>query len=279
MQTTGSETMRGAVAWITGSSRGIGRAIAERLAAEGAAVVVHGSTMESPAAFAEGTNMESLAAQIATTYQVQTSFEIGDLTDPETVRAMVASITSRHGGIDVLVNCAGGDIGAAGTGAPNAGKPQHNDPVHVGDQDLQTVMRRNVDTVINACRAVAPQMMERRSGSIVTIGSIAALEGLAQSSIYSTAKAAVHQYSRCLAQYLRPYNVRVNVVAPGNTATERFKHSRETDPEQLKTSGTLLRYGTPEEVAAAVAMLAGGALSYVSGQVMRVDGGQQTWSA
>ena len=122
-------------------------------------------------------------------------------------------------------------------------------------------------------------MMARKTGKIVNIGSIAALTGIPGSAIYASAKAAVHEYSRCLAIQLRPYDINVNVVAPGDTLTGRFVASRDTDEDRKVKSGTLDRYGWPVEIAAAVEFLATDASSYISGQVIRVDGGSQCWPA
>jgi 3-oxoacyl-[acyl-carrier protein] reductase len=177
------------------------------------------------------------------------------------------------------VNCAGGDIGVRGAVAPNAGKPQGNDAVFISMNDLRAVLDRNLLTCILPCREVAPEMMERKSGRIVNIGSIAGLFGHAESAIYATAKAAVHEYSRCLAMQLRPYDVSVNVVAPGDTVTARFVASRPTEQAMMTESGTLERYGWPMEVARAVAYFCADSTTYITGQVLRVDGGKQTWPA
>jgi 3-oxoacyl-[acyl-carrier protein] reductase len=122
-------------------------------------------------------------------------------------------------------------------------------------------------------------MMQRRQGRIVTVSSVDALHGVANGSIYATAKAAVIAYSRCLAAQLRPYNVPVNVIAPGSVLTPRFRASRALDERRLVQDGTLERYGDPIEVARAVAFVASEGATYMSGQVLRVDGGAQPWPA
>jgi 3-oxoacyl-[acyl-carrier protein] reductase len=150
--------------------------------------------------------------------------------------------------------------------------------VFVSLEDLHAVLNRNLLSCILACRAVAPEMMERRRGRIVTISSVDALHGVDNGAIYATAKAAVNEYSRCLAVQLRPYNIPVNVIAPGGILTPRFRASRPLDPARL-SDNTLQRYGDPEEIARAVAYLAGPANTFISGQVVRVDGGAQPWPA
>ena len=271
--------LSGRVAWVTGSSRGLGRAIADHLASLGASVVVHGTTPTSTRAFNEADSLASVAEAIAESHHVRTLAVHGDLSEPATVDRAVHEIHETFERIDILVHAAGGDIGAQGTGAPNAGKPDPNDAVFIGLDDIHAILNRNLLSTILVCRAVAPEMLQRRGGHIVTISSVGALQGTANGSLYATAKAGMTEYTRCLAVQLREFNVRVNVIAPGAILTPRFRASRPIDAEQLVEDGTLLRYGQPIEIARAVAFLVGDSASYISGQVLRVDGGLQAWPA
>jgi 3-oxoacyl-[acyl-carrier protein] reductase len=267
------------VAWVTGSSRGIGRVVASHLASLGADVVVHGTTPTSTRQLNEADSLDAVAAEIASEHDVDVLAVHGDLTDAKTVENLVEEIRGRFGRIDILINNAGGDIGSKGVSAENAGKPLVNDAVKISMTDVQTILNRNLMTCILACRAVAPEMMERNEGWIVTIGSIAGLSGHPWEVTYSVSKAAVHEYTRCLAAQLRPHGVYANVIAPGEIITARFEASRPTKDERKVESGALTRYGWPKEVAKAVEFFVTADSSYITGQVLRVDGGAQLWPA
>ena len=201
------------VAWVTGSSRGLGRVMATHLCRLGARVAVHGTRPDSPRSFGEGESMEQVARDVAAEAGGVAMPVWGDVTDEATVKRM------------------------------------------------------------------AGEMMARKQGRIITIGSIAGCFGRDDGAIYSVAKAGVHEYTRCLAVQLRPYNVPVNCVAPGGTVTNRFLVIHDVDQKKLVEEGTLDRYGRPDEVADVVAALASEAGRFISGQVIRVDGGSQCWPA
>jgi 3-oxoacyl-[acyl-carrier protein] reductase len=271
--------LAGQIAWVTGSSRGLGRVMAEHLGRLGADLVVHGTTQTSARAFGEGESLDHVAREVAARTGRRALAVAADLARADQVQSAVARIHGEYGRIDVLVNNAGGDIGPTGATGPDGGRPRVNDGVYIALEDLRAVIDRNLLSCIYVCREVAPQMIERRAGRIVNLGSVAGLSGRAEGVIYATAKAAVHEYTRCLAVQLRPYNVTVNCVAPGGTMTPRFVATGQARPSGVEKIGTLEGYGRPEDIAHAVAYFVTEAGRHVSGQILRVDGGDQTWPA
>jgi 3-oxoacyl-[acyl-carrier protein] reductase len=271
--------LSGQVAWVTGSSRGLGRVMATHLGRLGAAVVVHGTTRTSARAFGEAESLDQVARDVAGETGGRVLAVAADLAREDEVRTAVERIRRELGRIDVLVANAGGDIGPGGATAPGGGRPAKNDAVHIAIEDLRAVLDRNLLSCILVCREVAPEMMNRRSGRIVTLGSVAGLSGRAEGAIYATAKAAVHEYTRCLAAQLRPYNVAVNCVAPGGTLTARFLATGQAKDAILERGETLEGYGRPEDIARAVEYFVTDPGRHVTGQVLRVDGGDQLWPA
>jgi 3-oxoacyl-[acyl-carrier protein] reductase len=274
-----AKSLAGQVAWITGSSRGLGRVMATRLCQMGAMVAVHGTRFDSPKSFGEGESMEQVARDIALEASGTTMPIWGDVTDEAEVERMAQAIRGKWGRIDILVTNAGGDIGAGGTGVGRGGRPSPDECIGIPLADIRAVLDRNLLSCILCCREVASEMMARKHGRIITIGSIAGTFGRDDGAIYSVAKAGVHEYTRCLAVQLRPHNVPVNCIAPGGTVTNRFLVIHEIEQEKLIEEGTLVRYGRAHEVAAAVAFLASEEGRFISGQVIRVDGGSQCWPA
>jgi 3-oxoacyl-[acyl-carrier protein] reductase len=263
--------LEGKVALVTGAGRGLGRAFAEHLASLGCKVGVHGMRENGPAEYGEGTTLTETARQIGETHSVQTCRVLGDLTDADQVKQVVATVGVELGPVDILVHNAGGDIAAAG------GKPNPNDAVDIKLIDIRSVLDRNLLSTILVCQECARVMMPRKSGRILTLSSISAFKGLASSSIYATAKAGVVEYTRCLAEQLRSHNINVNSLAPGDTRTGRFLGTRKVDDVRLVTEGTLDRVGMVDEVTRVVEFFAGPLGAFVTGQVLRVDGGSQIW--
>src|SRR5450432_677996 len=271
---TQSESIRplaGKTALVTGAGRGLGRAFAERLASLGADIAIHGMRENGPAEYGEGSSLTAVADAVAAAYGVRTVRVLGDLTKGEDIERVIETTSRSLGPIDILIHNAGGDIAAAG------GKPDPNDAVGIREADVRAVLDRNLLSTILTCQAVARGMMDRRCGRIVTIGSVAAFKGRTQGSIYAVAKAGVTHYTRCLADQLRPYDITVNCIAPGDTRTGRFMGTRSVDQARLVETGTLDRIATVDEVARVVEVFAGPLGAFVSGQVLRVEGGGQCW--
>jgi 3-oxoacyl-[acyl-carrier protein] reductase len=265
--------LEGKVALVTGAGRGLGRAFAEHLASLGCRMGIHGMREHGPSEYGEGTTLTETAREIGQQHSVQAVRLLGDLTDAAQVERVFQELSTALGPVDILVHNAGGDIAAAG------GKPNPNDAVGVKLEDIRAVLDRNLLSTILTCQAAAKQMMPRKTGRILTLSSIAAFKGIPNSVIYATAKAGVVEYTRCLAEQLRPFNINVNSLAPGDTRTGRFLGTRKVDESRMVSEGTLDRIGLVDEVTRVVEFFAGPLGAFVTGQVLRVDGGSQIWPA
>ncbi|MEI6417976.1 MAG: SDR family oxidoreductase [Sphingomonadales bacterium] len=258
--------LTGAVALVTGSGRGLGRAIATRLADLGADVAVHDISETAPAQFGEEKSLTGLAERLAEQNSVRTAAVLGDIADEAQVAAMVAATEAALGPVSILVNCAGGDIGAAG------GKPDPNGALDISLADTQAIINRNFIGTMLVCRAVLPGMAARNQGSVINFGSLNGHRAVTSEVVYGCMKAAIVHYTRCLAMEMRPHGVRVNVVSPGPAMSARFMATRQTDPAMMGDGPSLDRYATPDEIAGVVAFLSGPDSRFISGQVVRIDG-------
>lgn len=265
-------TLAGRVALVTGSGRGLGRVIAQHLGQLGAALAIHDLAETSPSDYGEAATL-SESAQRLLGPSGRGIAVTGDITDETAIQRIVETVQSRLGPISILVNCAGGDIGARGT------KPSPNGATAFNLDDVRAVIDRNLLGTMLMCRAVAPGMAERQHGVVINIASVAAHYGASSEVAYACAKAAIVHYTRCLAAEVREAGVRVNCVSPGPAKTARFLATRKHDTEMMQEGPSLRRYATAAEVADAVAFLAGDQARFVSGQVLRVDGGAGLYAA
>ena len=262
-----TKELSGKIAFVTGSGRGLGNVMARRLAEMGADVAVHDLSPTETAKYGEADNLDQVVKSIEA-MGVRSVGVTGNIGDPEAVAKMKAAIEAGLGEVQILVNCAGGDIGASGN------KPNPNTGLGTSFEDIKVLTNNNLIGTMLVCQTFVPPMVKAGTGSVVNIASAAAHMGCSPEVVYSTLKAAVVHYTRCLAKELREDGVRINVVSPGATKSARFQATRPMEPGKMDSSQkSLVRYAEPAEIADAVAFLSGPRAKFINGQVIRVDGG------
>lgn len=262
-----TKELAGKIAFVTGSGRGLGSFMAKRLAEMGAHVAVHDLSPTETAKYGKSSTLEEMVKTIEA-YGVKSVGVTGNIGDRDAVARMKQTIESKLGEVEILVNCAGGDIGASGN------KPKPNDALNISFEDIKVLTENNLIGTMLVCQAFVPPMVKRGAGSVINVASAAAHMGCSPEVVYSTLKAAVVHYTRCLAKELYHDGVRINAVSPGPSKTARFQATRVVDPEKMKSDKkSFERYAEPEEIADAVGFLASSRSKFINGQVIRVDGG------
>jgi len=235
---------------ITGGSRGIGRAMVEHFIAEGAHVTflyrANAAAADAIVAAARADGAEVVAEQV-------------DVRDGDACTATAGRAVARYGRIDVLVN--------------NSGVVRDTLLGWMSDDELRTVLDTNVTGVFNVTRAVVPHMIAQRAGRIINVSSIAAEKGGRGQTNYAASKGAIDALTRALAVELAPRGITVNAVAPGLIETDLSGPLRESAGAQARSRILLRRFGQPADVAYAVLFLASRYADYITGTILRVDGG------
>ena len=246
--------LQGKKAIVTGGTRGIGFAVVQTFLRNGASVALFGSRQE--------TVDKALAALKAENPDWEVIGMAPDLTDYAAVDAAFAEAEKAFGRIDILVN--------------NAGISAREPLYDYTPEAFEKMMRLNVSAVFNGCRAVAPRMKAQGGGSIINTSSMVSLYGQPSGVGYPTSKFAVNGMTRSLARELGRDNIRVNAVAPGVTRTDMVANLPQEIVQRVCAPIPLGRMGEPEEVANAFLFLASDLASYITGEILQVDGAAQT---
>lgn len=244
--------LTGKVAMVTGASRGIGRAISEALARQGALVAMTDVLGDAAVQAAHELVAAGLKAEGYTM----------DVTSPETVQATVAAVVERHGRIDILVN--------------NAGIVRDMVALRLKREDWDLVLNVNLTGTFTCTQAVLRTMMRQHGGRIINISSVVGQMGNAGQSNYAASKAGIIGFSKSMARELAVRGITVNVVAPGLIDTDMTRGLPENVRNEWASMVPLGRLGTADDVASAVCFLATDEASYISGQVLAVNGAMYT---
>jgi 3-oxoacyl-[acyl-carrier protein] reductase len=240
----------GRVAIVTGGGRGIGRAVALRLAEEGANLAI--SYRRDDAAAEE-------AAQGVRQAGVECELFKGDVSSPKDVEALFKGVSEAFGRVDILVN--------------NAGITRDNLMMRMKDEEFDEVLRTNLKGTYLCTRAALRPMIRARWGRIVNVSSVVGLVGNAGQANYAASKAGIIGFTKSVAREVAQRGITVNAVAPGYVETELTGSLPENVKDQIRGQVPMGRFGEPEEVAQVVVFLAGEAAGYVTGQTIAVDGG------
>ena len=247
-----NETIQRA-AIVTGSSRGIGHAIAEALAKSGFNVCLNCSSEHSLPALSEA------AEQLSAQYGVQAIAQVANVASADEAKALVDAAAEAFGRVDVLVN--------------NAGITRDGLIARMKEEDFDAVIDVNLKGAFNCCKAVAPRMMKQRYGRIISLSSVVAVYGNAGQANYAASKGGIIGLTKSIACELAPRNVTANAVAPGFIDTDMTGALSDKQRESLIEHIGSKRLGKPEDVAALVNFLASEEAGYITGQVICVDGG------
>ena len=239
--------LQGEVALVTGASRGIGAAIADKLASLGATVVGTATSEHGAAAIGERLAPHGGHGRVL------------DVTGEGAIEALVEGIAKDIGPVSILVN--------------NAGITRDNLLMRMKDEDWQAILDTNLTSVYRSSKAVMRAMMKARKGRIINIASVIGVTGNAGQANYAAAKAGIIAFSKSLAREVGSRGITVNVVAPGFIETDMTRDLPEEGKAAMLTQIALGRLGKPSDIAAAVAFLAGPAAAYVTGETLHVNGG------